>query len=227
MKDLIVQAVTSALFGGSVSAFLVWVAKTYIGEKMKSSIKMQYDCDLEVYKSQLKATSDTEIEKLRSQLSTVATQTNIMFSKLHEKRAIVITETYKLLVELYAALSRYCAIFEPAGCDSRDARRKQAADSFVAFRDYVAVNAIFLPKPTADKVNDLRDQLFFCYNKFFYSVDIATEVSKKTATWMEVYDSLEKPIKRALSDLETDFRTLLGDAGHLKEAEPAAGKSAA
>ena len=50
--------------------------------------------DTETFKARIKADADIEIEKLKSSLQISATERQVMFAKLHEKRAEIIGELY-------------------------------------------------------------------------------------------------------------------------------------
>ena len=64
-------------------------------ERVKSALTR----DLKAFEMQLKSNADVEIERLKSALQAAAIEHQIRFSKLHEKRAEVIADLYKLVVE--------------------------------------------------------------------------------------------------------------------------------
>jgi short subunit dehydrogenase-like uncharacterized protein len=97
VENFVAQVLASATVSTALSAILVWLTKTWISGRLRGSIKSESDQRLEAHKAQRKAQSDIEIEKLRSQLSISATEHQVRFANLHEKRAEVITTTYSLL----------------------------------------------------------------------------------------------------------------------------------
>ncbi|MCP5518235.1 MAG: hypothetical protein H7A45_13355, partial [Verrucomicrobiales bacterium] len=56
--------------GGLTGAAVVWLAKSILSERIKNSIKHEYDIRLEVHRSSLKSELDRQIEVFRSQLKT-------------------------------------------------------------------------------------------------------------------------------------------------------------
>ena len=56
---------------------------------------------------------------MRAALKISATEHELRFSALHEKRAETIAQTYALLKELFFRLADYVKIFEPAGANRR------------------------------------------------------------------------------------------------------------
>jgi hypothetical protein len=88
----LLQLLGTWVVGSLAGAGLTVLAlRTWISERIKGSIKAEYDEKLETHKAQLKAQSDVEIEQLKSRLSVAAAQQQVRFSRLHEKRAEVIT----------------------------------------------------------------------------------------------------------------------------------------
>jgi len=88
-QDLIT---TVGVITGSGSALLgaaAWLIKTVLQDRLAR--------DADVFKKQLRADADTEIERLKASLQMVAVEHQILFSKLHERRAEVIAELYKRL----------------------------------------------------------------------------------------------------------------------------------
>jgi len=207
-----VQVLTSAAVSVVLSGALVWLTKSWISERLKNSIKNEYDQKLETHKAQLKAQSEVEIERLRSQLSISAMEHEVRFSRLHEKRAEVIAETYSLLKELYIRLGDYVKIFEPAGDTPKEQRRKAAGEAHQNFRKYYATRLIFFPKATATKLEDIDLQLVKTFNEFVFGVEMTQGAGGDVMNkWMQILERVSGEIKIALGELEDEFRKLLGD----------------
>ena len=216
--DFVVQLISSATVSAVFSGALVWFFRLWISERLKNAIKNEYNEKLETHKAQLKAQSDVEIERLRAQLSIAAIEHEVRFSRLHEKRGNVIAETYSLLQELHMRLSNYVAIMELSGDLSREERRDEARNAIKEFKDFYVRNLIFLPKPTADKLNLIDRQFVETFNEFFFSVDL-----KKGADadkWLAIFNLVRGDIKTALDELEDEFRRLLGNESSASLARP-------
>ncbi len=141
----VIQLIASAGVNAALSAFIIWITKSWISERLAQSIKNEYDQKLETHKAQLKARSDVEIEKLKCELSISANERQARFVRLYEKRAEVIAETYALLQELCACLANYIKPFEPVGDISRAERRNEALTALNRFRSYYPTKLIFVP----------------------------------------------------------------------------------
>ena len=181
------------------------------GESYKAQ-QRRIDQKLETHKAQLKAQGDIEIEKLKSELSIAAAQRQALFSNLHERRAEVITEVYAALKEALAAVSDYTKMLEPAGGASRDERRKAAVEAANAFAKMFDKKKIFIPESAAKKLDEINFELKQAFVQFVYGVDLNQDPrSQPTKKWLEISTKVEKLSKVAITELERDFRILLGD----------------
>jgi hypothetical protein len=117
---------TSILTASGVSGLLLWLTKTWISERLKSAIKNEYDQKLETHKAQLKAHADIDIdiEQLKSRLAIIASERQITFTTLHEKRADVIATTYSMLTEVFTKLNDYIKPYEITGDPPKEKRRE-------------------------------------------------------------------------------------------------------
>ena len=203
---------TTILTSGAVTALLIWLTKAWISERLKHAIKHEYDEKLETYKVQMKAQADVELEKLRADLKISATEHELRFTALHEKRAETVAETYALLKELFYRLADYVKIFEPAGDKPKEERRKAAADSHAAFRTYYSGRLIFFPKATAGKLEAIDQQFVRSFNEFVFGVEMRERVrGDGSQKWLEIFSRLDGEIKVALGELEDEFRKMMGD----------------
>ena len=215
---------------------LLFLTKSWISERLKNAIKHEYDAKLETHKAELgakndiereilkahfheklethkiylKAESDVEAEKLRASLTIVASEQQIKFATLHEDRANVISETYALLKEVYYTLGDYIKIFEPAGDKPREERQQIARDAHKAFREFYPKKLIYLPKTTADNIENINTELVKIFNIFTSNVHNASGTGD-TETWVELSDKMRGKMKVVLGELEDEFRKLLGD----------------
>lgn len=209
--NMIEEFITSVISSALVSGAVVWLSKTWISERLKNAIKNEYDQKLETHKAQLKAANDIELEKLRSSLNILAFERQIEYSKLQEKRAEVITEMYALLKDLYLAIQDYTKMFVPVGDKSTEERRKKVRDVYEPFSKCYHHKIIFLPLETSQRIAKLNRSLLDAYNNFFFNVESNPNPSEKSSNWIDVFETLQGSIAESLSDLENEFRILMGD----------------
>ena len=184
------DVITTIITSTCVSCFIIWLSKAWISERLKNAIKNEYDQKLETHKAQLQAANDIELEKLRSNLNILALERQIEYSKLYEKRADAITEVYSLLSDVYTWIQEYTKVFVPAGDHPIEERRRRATAGCID-----ALN------------NDFR-QVFY---DFFYGIDQKLEGKGNSEKWFEIFERMNGPILKSLSELENDFRSLLGE----------------
>jgi hypothetical protein len=208
--NFVLEVLTSAAVSATLTGLLLWLTKSWIGERLKNAIKSEYDQKLETHKAELKSASDVEVERLRSQLNIAANEHNVLFSKLHDKRAEVIAETYSLLRTLYEAVSEYVKPFVPAGDRPKEEKYKDIVDSFKSFRSYYPKKQIFIPKLTAEKINSIDLELVRAINMFVFTVE-QNKSNDNSKNWIAILEKLDGQTKVALAELEIELRALLGD----------------
>jgi hypothetical protein len=71
---------------------------------------------------------------------------------------------------------------------------------------------IFLPTPTARRLNSISSELVKAFNNFVRNVENGKGEDKLTE-WMEIFGRLQGESATALSELEEEFRRMLGDVG--------------
>ena len=210
--QFLASVISSLVASVFLTSVVIWLAKSVISNRLKEAIKNEYDQKLESHKAQLKAQTDIETEKLRSELRIASVEHEVTFSRLHEQRAQVISETYASLKHLFDCVEDYMKLFEPAGGTTREQRRAIATDAHLAFREKYSLKLIFFPKSTADKLDEINVQLVQAFNQFVFGVDMMqrsnTDTSEKQ---IKILEHVGTTIRSALLELETEFRRLLGD----------------
>lgn len=90
--QIIFELLRSLSIAAVVSGGMAWLTKSVISHFLSRKIEAYK----EAYKIELKRESDKEIEEVKSRLQIVALERQIVFSRLHEKRAEIVAETYAL-----------------------------------------------------------------------------------------------------------------------------------
>lgn len=178
-KVLMNNFLLNILISGGVSAVLastlVFLSKTWLTERLKNSIKHEYDVrletnkaqlknqadvemerlrldfstKLETHKTQLKAQADVETERLRSRLSITAHEQQVRFAGLQNRRAEVIAEVYGLFVQAYWDTASFASPVEWNGEPDKKEKYRDAMNSCAAFFQYFEKHRIYLPHESA------------------------------------------------------------------------------
>ncbi len=226
--DGLLQILASASISTVLAGILLWISRLWLSERLKASIKAEYDQKLETHKAQLqaqssveleklraalKAEADVQTEKLRSELNAASHEHNVKFSHLHEMRAVTLTETYALLRNLHDRMADYVAIFEFAGGPSREDCRKAVVEAYPAFCNYYLNRAILLPKATANRLDAINKDIRDTFHEFAIMVDQPNPEPDHHQIWNAVHKKVQNEIGTALTGIADDFRNLLGEKG--------------
>jgi len=208
------ELVETILISGPVSAFvsivLVFLAKTWISERVSNAIRHEYDLKLEAHKVTLQCQHELELTKLRSNLEIAASEQRIRFTSLNEKVGETVGRVYERLTVLHQHSARYVSIFEPADWPSKKDRRESLNKAFEAFRDYYQPRKIFLPPPTTEKINAFHDKLLETIIQFAHHVERDETVKDRDEEWTKAFLYVKDEVPALLAALEADFRYILG-----------------
>ena len=187
---------------GMVLAAVGWLVKTLVSNRFAR--------DAEAYKTQLKTSADAEIERLKNSLQIVALEHEVRFSKLHERRAQVIADLYKLLVEAPGVAGGYI-LDDPS--DSSQAHI--AAEKALELYRFVDLNRLYLPDSVCvllEKfVNTLKGSVA-TVRLYWTQVKTASPKidDKRSEVLLKACEVLETELPALRKQLEIEFRSLLG-----------------
>jgi hypothetical protein len=213
MKDLIFSVLSSAAVSAVLTGALIWLSKTWIGERMKNAIKHEYDEKLETHKAQLKAQSEVSVERLKSQLQIASAERNVRFSRIFERTAVTVAATYEKLLAFHDAIADYTSIVEWQSMPSKEERRKIMVDRRRDFLAYFRPNHLYLPKETAKQIQDFSAKLHSAAIDFMFGVEQGGDLRSQDPdrdTWIKVHQFISDEVPPLLELLEDDFRRILG-----------------
>lgn len=102
-----ITVISSVGLSGALSAGLLFLAKTWIGERVRRDIQHEYDSRLEMLKDKLTAQRSCEIERMRADFHIIAAERQIRFQGLYQQSAKAVTEIYSSLQHLQSAMGEY------------------------------------------------------------------------------------------------------------------------
>ena len=195
-----------------------WLTKDI--KRFETDLKASADSESERLKYELKSKADASIEQLKSHLQLAATEHQVRFSKLHEKRAEVVAKLYALLVELQYAGQRYVSVgaYEPKRDDEFS---KTVAKVYEVFL-FIEEHQIYLPDSVCTSLTEFRETVdksvagVQAYEK--YTDGSANFRQEKTQVLKGAAEAFEKRIPAVREALKDEFRTILGvDNSHPQE----------
>lgn len=209
------------LSSGALASAIVFLARSWISERLKAAIQHEYDQKLETHKAKLQSASEVEIEKLKSQLQIAASERSIKLSKVFEDQAETIAETYAKLVALITAIEHYTSIIEYEKTPPKAERRLKVGERMGEFFDYYKPRRIYLPKETQSQIDAFVNQLHLTAVKFMFDVEQYRQKPVDKAeedTWFKTAEFMSKESLQILGNLDLDFKKILGLAEESKKA---------
>ena len=201
------------IMGGNAALLVVlaWLARSLLGQLLAK--------DLEKFKSELTSSSNEASARLTHQLTLAAQEHHAVVSRLHEKRAQVIAETYALLVEFQWASQQFSS---PASFKGDPPKREQyvaAMNASAEFFRYFDKNRIYLPHSVCEQLDELvatmrRHVIGFGIWTQLDESQLTAESSKlMNESWGKAaaYFATEAPATRAV--LEKELRSIIGVIG--------------
>lgn len=142
---------------GLVVIAAVWLIRKNIENRLakdleahREKLRAETEKGLEIHRAKLKAETEKELAVLRTELSVVAKEHEVRYSKLHQKRAEIITELYRRFRELEKCLQAFEFQIEVFG---------KPLDRYVKPDDnpvqYFHDNKIFFTRELCFAINDL------------------------------------------------------------------------
>jgi hypothetical protein len=222
ISDFAVTLLSSASVSAALSGALVWLLRTWIGERLRSAIQAEYAEKLEILKAQLKAEADlklenwraalkgqadVELEKLRASLAIAAAARNAQYGGLVERRFEAIASVHGLLLRFHQAVHQLVQpnlfVRGPANEESSEA----VYQTSVAFENAYPHKKIFLPKSLSDQIDHIRQSLVSNANLYQMMVVPKQDYERH----LEVYVRVSNELPKTIAALEAELRALMGD----------------
>jgi hypothetical protein len=195
-------------FGGNAALLVVlgWLARSF-GSQLLAK-------DLEAFKAGLASASSEASDRLKNKLQMASLEHQVRFSKLHERRAEVITTLYGLLVEAQWAGQSLVAIAEFSGEPSKQEKYVTAMNKSAEFFREFDKNRIFLPEQACQQIEEfLRGMRTRVIRFAVYSQtnDYAPEhvIKEKYENWVKASEYFDSEVPIARRALETELRNML------------------
>lgn len=189
---------TTAIVVGAAA----WLTKSVITHFLSRKI--------EAYKIEMKGESDKKIEEVKSRLQIMAQERQIIFGRLHEKRAEIVAESYTLIHEVHSKAVGLGADIFHGGLRAPKERAKEVFDDCRKFNDFFEQRRIYFSEEVCtmtDGFVELIGETNAAVSRAPDNLDFSNKDSQEAYRQMaDLMDRLPQ-IKKLI---EKDFRTLLG-----------------
>jgi hypothetical protein len=208
--ELVASMVASAGVSAALCVALGWLLRTWISERIRGSIRSEYDQKLEAHKAGLQQELETHKIALQTDARVAAFARETEFAHLHRKRAEVIAELYALLKKFRGAM---VAALLSRSMENIDAQGdiKAATEAYHSFTACFDPNSIFLPLKTEQRIEELSRVLTGLLVPIVHpGRQQAGNVDPQEA-FCGALDVMAEKATPIFQELETEFRRLLGD----------------
>lgn len=210
-----------ALIGGQfvVLAALAYLLRTAIGHWLMKSASHE----LELLRNSLQTSASHELERLRFDLNLSAFEHQILFAKLHDRRADVIAEIDRFLAESDWNGTQFGSSFGFAGDPPKHEQFATAQNKFVEFFRYVDSHRVWLPPRLATQLEEFIKKgrgAIWDYGLYVSNPGISNTgdgSAREQAAWRNLTTYFFQEVLKVRLALEREMRSLLGDASDTRE----------
>lgn len=186
----------------------------YVTEKVKGNVKNNFDKKLE----KLKQEHSKDITQFQAEINALKTKENFKFTKLHEKRLVVLENIYKLINKASKELSIYVS---PVKFISQDTKfedyennlQMNYANAHNEFVSYFNDNKIYLNETVIGLIENYLNEVSEIYNDYSANHMLKNmgdnsnvEIRTKAFTAYKKMPEKVNPIKK---EIENKFREIL------------------
>lgn len=180
-------------------------------------LKARYQADLEDSKNEyqrdlarLKLELDRSADSFRAQLGAVSFEHQTRFSRLHERRVLVIDDLYKRLVRTEGAFSRAVMIYRSGSSQEaiEEEQRTDEAAAVDAANDFIAFfreNRIWLEPQL---VTDI-DRLVEAFRDAWFKYTTPREERGQARDWSEAWRLFNEGVPKIRAEIERTMRAML------------------
>jgi hypothetical protein len=210
--ELVVSILSSAVTSAALTTVLVFLARSWIGERLASAIRHEYDLKMERFRAQLQSETQSEVEKLKAQLQITTATHQIQFTSLHARTAEAVAEVYARIVRVKNAASKYVKVMESSNDSSKEERRKILAGALGEFHDYYGTHRLYLTEESTKIIDQFDRTVFGAAQEFMWCVEkpLAQGEPHDLGVWNKSHQAIVETVPTLLSNLEGEFRRLLG-----------------
>ncbi len=146
-----------------------------------------------------------KVQEVKTEFIKMSNEHQIRFSKLHEKRAEVISELYSRLYDYYWAVCAFLRNFHNTKPDEKDF--KELDDKSYKFSDYFHKHRIYFNKDLCSKIDEIIPTLYSAYVPLERRDSNDNHLNED---WNECAEIVQKEYPKIKESLESDFRKILG-----------------
>ncbi len=187
----------------SITAGAVWLLRALFQQLLRR--------DIENFKATLQLDHNIQLEKLKSDLGRIAFETQTRFTSLHHKRAELLAEFYKRLVQTERIYQTFVTRAAPNAEPISDGESKDTLRLAGLMWEFFEENRIYFDASLADAIFALYQEFNAVWaNAMFAQVSDGLNQDQKLNAWTRSWASVSRKVPELRRDIETAFRAMLG-----------------
>lgn len=212
--DLLVQGGAITVFISAVGGGLYWVTKKLVGFHLNKKIS-SHTAKLE--KKNLEA-----VEKLKHDLQLVALEHQVRYTRLHEKRADIISKLYKNICVITNDIAKYAAVFDievaiqadriPISKGKIDGKMSisEMEEVIVKLGEFYSENKIYFSENLCDFMESFLEITYAIPSMFIHEKLVLGAEQDEFNEIVNTIKAFKMVSDEVLHSIETEFRSLLG-----------------
>jgi hypothetical protein len=167
--EVLLASVTGGVAGAIMGAVLVYLCREWITERLKASIKHEYDLLLESHRTRLSASAQHELEtlkakleyenqvsleKLRADIAIQGKEQEMKMTGLHAKRMESLGQIFGGLHSFIGSVDALLEVKDDEDTQ-RDNQGKKTIEKLDALVAIYAVNRVFIPVAITKQIDDI------------------------------------------------------------------------
>lgn len=214
----VIQIATTILIALGGAGGIIFSLSGYLGriwaERLMGRERHAHERALEELGSDLAARTTREIEQFKANLQAAALEHEVRFSKLHEKRAEVLAELYKLLVAATWQATNFANPFQFVGDPDKQTLYVAAMNGIAEYYRFFDQHRIWLPADLCEPLKVFAEKLRTptIHAGVYAEIEYPTAETRKEMrdAFGKAWNSVQTDIPSLRSAIEVEFRTLLG-----------------
>ncbi len=176
--------------------------------------------NIESYKNEMNKDNQNAIQALTLTLESFKSDLSLTLakqSKLYEHRLTVVSDLYQKIINLHQKMSEMTVKMRIVSGTSAEIeadelkRIKDAGDSYNDFLNFYLRNKLYFSPDTCEKIGNIQNEYKGVFHDYTLSRRTGLPLSKSLIEQMsKTSDTVENVIAPILTQIESDFRQLLG-----------------
>ena len=217
----IFEIILSSIGSLTLIGVLGYLCRNWFKERLKNSIKHEYDVKLEKIKSELSYENQLSFEKIKNeneknrlligqQLEMAKLEYQIKNAGIYQKRMEAILSLHEVLIKVYSSMIKYTSIFETDNSDSKSELRKIAGNQVEDFWNIYNPIRILFPEELDKQITR------FIHESVNKGLDFMGEVENQKINnetrdkWTKIDQEMHNLWDSLLASIREEFRKILG-----------------